>query len=232
MPSKWKVQLSAPSTCELTTLTFNWIDPIEGPKEETRDFGCIYYEVYDVLLPPEARVHTIAGVERVCSAHVLGTDAAIGKFLWQDGNWKDSARYIKYQQDWFLWLNVQQWLARKAAGIISQNEPLMPELLPFRTEPVTPGSVTAPTAQQAADLQRLYGWNIDQNNRLGTVTEIIETETGNRETKALLTWRFEALGDARLLFVDSNQGLSNPVISRIQADADVQFGLGKVVIEG
>ncbi len=232
MPEKWKVQRSSPNTCDPTPRVFNWTDPIEGPKVQTKMTGCVYYEIYDVLLPPGSRVISVAGVEHVCVAHAVGTDAAKGKFLWKDGNWKDAKAYIKYQQDWFLWLNVQQWNAKKAAGLIPANEPLMEELLPFRTEPITSGTVATPPAQEVIDLQQIYIWNIENNARLGNTYEIIKTETTNDRTQDLSTHRWEQAGDSRMLFVNSNQGINVGTVSRIQADADVQFGAGKVVIEG
>ena len=231
MANKYKVQLSAPNTCELTPIVFNWTDPIEGPKVETKFFGCVYLETYDVLLPPGSRVVFIAALLKVCTAHDTGAPVATGKLLWHDGNWKSLDRYIKYQQDWFLWLNVQQWEARKAAGIIDVNEPLMEELLPFRTEPATPGSVTAPPAGEITDLGRIYDWAVENNARLGVTYEIIETETLERDTQALATHAWTLTRDSRLLTLNPNQGLNAAATSRIQADCDVQFGAGKVVIE-
>ena len=229
---KYKIQRSAPDTCELTPIEYEVIDPIEGLKIVTKYFGCIYIETYDVLLPPGSRVVTIASIERVCIAHVVGTEAAKGKLLWHDGNWKDHDKYIKYQQDWFLWLNVQQWNARKVAGLIPANEPLMEELLPFRIEPTTSGTVSIPPAQEVTDLQTIYDWNIENNARLGDSLEIIKTETTNEKTHDLSTHRWELAGDSRLLYINTNQNLAVGTISRIQSDADIQFGIDKVVIEG
>lgn len=229
MPSKWKMQREYPNTCTLTEIVRNWVDPIEGPKSESMWVGCIYIEIYDVLVTPH--VISVAAVERVCDAHVTVNNPVNGKLLWQDGNYKDKDRYIRYQQEWFLNLLVRQWNAKKAAGIIPANEPLMEELLPFRVEPTTPGSISAPPAGEISDRERLYNWNIEHNARLGDTYEIIQTETLERDTQALATHAWTLAGDSRLLTVNPNQGLNTNITARIQADCDVQFGPGKVVIE-
>ena len=231
MPSKWKLQRSYPTICELTPEVFNWIDPIEGPMVETKFIGCVFITVWDILLPPGTRIHTIASVERVCNAHAVGTPVVNDKLLWQDGNWKDHDRYIQYQKDWFLNLLVKQWNARKVGGLIDPNEPLMEELLPFRVEPTTPGSVTAPPAAEITDMERLFNWNIENDARLGDTLEIIQTETLEKNTQALATHVWSLAGDSRLLTINPNQGLNANTTNKIQADVDVQFGPGKVVIE-
>ncbi len=227
---KWKLQAVEPSTCEPIIQEFRVEDPIEGPKVLTRKFrGCRYIEMYDILLPRPQTIF-IAGVERICSAHAVSSNAAMGKLRWSDGNWKDAKKYIVYQREWFLWLNNQQWKARVAAGMIPANEPMPPQIAGFNREPATAGSVDPPPQEEQDDLDTIYRWNREHNDRYLSTIQVAGALRADLNREAV-SWHFEGHGDSRLLFAHTNQ-LTRSEALQLQASLDIQAGLGKVVVEG
>lgn len=198
---KWKVQRVSPDTC----------DPP----------GCTYLEIWDSLAAPEARVHTIAAFERVCAAHA--DDVPVGVMQWSDGNWKDLAAYIQYQKDWFRRLNHTEWLVN------NPDEQMPPQIASYTSDPVTPGSVTAPSAAKLTGLARAYSRNKEHNARKNQSIGIpAAVKAGIDTTK--ITWSYSGAGDARVLTVNCGGQLTNQQRTQAQSIADVQWGVGKVVV--
>ena len=219
---KWKIQSVEPDSCEPFTLP-------DGRQVN----GCRYYELWDSLSPPPATPVVICGIDRVCPAHAVATPAGRGKLRWADGNWKDFKSYIQYQRSYFKWINHQEWLARDPRDEFGDRQPMPEQIVPFSAEPVTPGSVAAPPAAEQADLTRVYNWNKDHNNRQGQALAIMLAERaftdGQRDA---VVRRFTGVGDARVFRINSAGLLTAQQRTRVQAAADLQFGPGKVVVEG
>jgi hypothetical protein len=210
---KWKIQSVEPNTCEPP--------------------GCRYYELWDSLSPPPATPVVICSIGRICPAHAVATSAARLKLLWADGNWKAIGAYIQYQRNWFKWVNHQEWLARNPLDEFGDPQPMPPQIASFSTEPVSPGSVAAPPKAEIDDMDRIYAWNREHNNRMGQSVAIMLAErTFDDAQKERITWRFEGVGDTRVFYINSGGLLSNEERTRVQAAADIAFGPGKVVVEG
>lgn len=202
--TKWKLQAWEPDTCEPP--------------------GCRVIQLWDVEAPAAQRTHTVAAYERVCPAH---DDPAkpVGVLRWGDGNWKDYGAYIKYQRDWFRWLNHQQWLKD------NPNEPMPPQIAGFDTEPVTPGSVAPPNAEAVAAHQRIYDRvNLHNGRKNLAISAAVSEKSGLAIDK--VTWRWTGSGDARVLVLNFNGQLTQQQRSRVQSALDLQFGVSSVVIEG
>lgn len=251
---KWKIQAVEPNTCE----PFDETIPITPEKlgiwerlavalgitdpapttEAIHHNGCRYYELWDSLSPPPATPVVVCAVIRICLAHAVGTNATKGKLKWSDGNWKDIKSYIKYQREWFRWVNHQEWLSRAPKDEFGDLQPMPPQIAKFTTEPVTAGSIVTPSQAEQDDLVQVYAWNREHNDRMNTSLAIMRNELGmttdadREQFDEAVTWRFEGHGDARLFFVNSGGLLSNQEKNRIEATVDIQFGPGKVVVEG
>lgn len=229
LTSKWKLQAVEPDTC----------DPP----------GCRYLELWDVYADPIARTHEVVAVERVCPAHRTTTKAAYGKMRWADGNWKDAASYIEYQQRWFRWLNHQEWLAKQQQlvayrianpddfippDLAGYGDPMPDTLRPHRDEPTTAGSVAPPAQAEIDDLARVARWNREHNLRknmaLSAMAEQIAPDAGPVIHEAA-TWRWEGHGDNRVLRITANGKLNTPQRARAKAAMDIQFGNDKILIE-
>lgn len=249
---KWKIQAVEPNTCEPLDLLRNFLDwevgdpgfpvEVEGIK---RTNGCRYYELWNSLSPPPQTPVVVCAVLRVCKAHavpaLVGIDgglSALTKLKWVDGNWKDIKSYIKYQKDWFRWVNHVEWIARAPKDEFGDLQPMPPQIASFTTEPITPGSVTAPSQAEQDDLAQVYAWNREHNDRMGTSLEIMRSELklstdADREAfDEKVIWRFEGAGDTRLLYVNSRGLLNNQERNRVEGSVDIQFGPNKVVVEG
>jgi len=198
---KWKVQAVEPDTC----------DPP----------GCRYLEVWDSLALPEDRVHTIAAFERVCAAHA--DDVPVGVMLWSDGNWKPLNAYIDYQRAWFRRLNHVEWLRDHP------TEAMPPQIASYTSDPVTTGSVAAPDAAKLTGLARAYSRNKEHNARKNqTITIPASVRAGIDTTK--ITWSWSGVGDARVLTVNCGGQLTNQQRTQAQNLADIQYGVGKVIV--
>lgn len=235
---KWKVQGTTYITCEPIVESYQYVDPITGPETRTRTFrGCRFVELYDILLPRVSRVYTISAIFRVCSAHAVASNACLGKLKWFDGTWLETGSFLAYNKRWFLWLNHQEWLARVAAGEVPASEPMPATIQPFGgPEPTSPRPVVTPSAAEQADLEQIYTWNKDHNDRFVIGTELLRNngallQTPDRRTQ-LFSWRFEGAGDTRVFFINSLGQLNAAQVNDSQGAADLQFGPGKVVVEG
>lgn len=254
---KWKIQAVEPHTCDPFTeevpatydaealAFFALLGEIPPATKIVKANGCRYYELWNSLSPPPLTPVVVCAVIRVCPAHAVpalvpAPGGRVDKPLikWADGNWKDEKAYIKYQRDWFRWVNHREWLIRAPRDGFGDLQPMPPQISKFTTEPVTPGSVTAPSQDRQDGIDQVYTWNREHNDRMGTTLAVMRNELGmvteeqlNQFDKAV-TWRFEGHGDTRLFFVNSGGLLSNQEKIRIEATTDIQFGPGKVVVEG
>jgi hypothetical protein len=165
----------------------------------------------------------IVGYEQICAAHAdaVPTD----KILWSDGNWKDRDAYHSYQRDWFRWRSVEKFKAENPGA------PLPAKLQGHETEPPTSGSVPAPSAAELTAKGRVDGWVNGHNGRKNQCSSWIESNVGEGRW-ADVTWWFTGVGDARVLHIDSGGALNNQQRNALQAFCDVQFGPGKVIVEG
>jgi len=195
---KWKLQAVTPDTCE-------------PPK-------CKYIEMYDVLSPPP-RVMTVVAFERVCPGHAA--TVPIGVMLWQDGNWKNLAAYIAYQRKWFRRLNHVEWLVNHP------DEEMPSGIAAFTSDPVTPGSVSAPPQVEIDNMNQAYNQNREHNRWKNVAVSAIRSELGDNEAEA--TWIFTGVGDARTVTVGSSE-LSVPQRNNVRSVMDIQFGLGKIEV--
>lgn len=209
---KWKLQAVEPDTCD---------GAAQGQ-------GCRYLEWWDADAPPQARTHTVAAFERICSAHDDAGAAVIRDddlMLGFDGNWKPRAAYIEYQRAWFRRLNHVEWQATRG------GEPMPPGISSFTSDPVTTGSLPAP-AQAARDgLARVTALARTHNVRKNSSLNAMKVERANIDM-TLVTWTWSGNGDARVLRINSGGQLTAQQRTRVQAACDIQFGLGTVIVEG
>ena len=201
----WKLQAIEPDTC----------DPP----------GCRYLEWWNTDDPPETRQHFHGGFERVCPAHA-DPDIEIGVLLspW-DGNWRDAKAFIEYQRAFFRRRNHVEWLAR---GI---TDAMPAAIASYTTDPVSPGSIAEPVLAKRDALARGYQRNKDHNVRKNAMLNAASVEKADINLE-LVRWRWEGTGDARVLYIHSGGQLSAQQRTRLQNLANIQFGVGRVVIEG
>lgn len=237
MPPKWKLNRVTPLICDRTPGEISYTIPETGEEIiEIRREGCVYHHLWDVL-SPKPWFPIIAGLEKICPAHIAVTDAAKGKLLWADGNWKDLEAYQDYQRKWFLWIGNVKWKARVQAGLIPASEPMPKANVQWSNEPPTSGTVPTPTQAEMDDMVLVSGWVRENMDRFGVTKALfiqelgITTEEQQKLFDAAWIWRMEGHGDSRLLYV-SGSLLSNLQISRVESAVDIQFGPGKVVVEG
>ncbi len=216
------------------------------------------FEIFDALAVP--RVISVAAIPFVCAGHAVLTDAGRGKLRWMDGNFKDLAAYIDYQKQYFFYINNQEWQQRVLDGDIPKpwRRPSMtPEAIlraqkmptvNFRdksvplenwgTESPTTGTVARPAQAEVDDLDRVYAWVMQHDDWMTTALGAMRQELGLSTKEELKqfqetsSWHFEGTGDARLLYVNSGGLLSNQERNRVESAIEIQFGPGKVVVEG
>ncbi len=212
--------------------------------------ACMVIEIFDAMITPY--VLSVAAIPFICTGHAVASDAGKGTLRWMDGNFKGLADYIDYQKQYFHYINNQEWQTRVENGDIPRpwNRPTMtPEAIlraqvmptvTFRgisvpntwsTEPITTGSVTRPSVAEIADLDRVYAWVIMHDDWATQTRAMMLTEKSDID-KQLTTINWVGVGDTRVMHIDSNGQLSSPEKTRVQSDADVQFGTGKVVVDG
>jgi len=201
----WKLQSIEPDTCDPT--------------------GCKYWEWWDAEVAPEVRQHFHGGFERVCPAHA-DPDIEVGILLspW-DGNWRDAKAFIEYQRAFFRRRNHVEWLAR---GI---TDAMPPQIASYTSDPVSPGSIPVPPQARRDALARGYQRNKDHNVRKNQILDAIKVERSDINEERI-TRRWEGTGDARVLYIHSGGQLSAQQRNRLQNLANIQFGAGKLVIEG
>lgn len=237
MPPKWKLNRVTPIICDRTKVEFTYVIPETGEEiTEIREEGCVYHHMWDVLrnpwLPP-----VVVSMEKICPAHVASTGAAEGKLLWADGKWKDLEDYQDYQRKWFLWLGNVKWKARVRAGLIPASETMPQNNAKWPNEPPTSGTVITPSQAEIDDMGLVSSWVLGHMDRFTVTKELFMQELGITTEEqvqlfdAAWIWRMEGHGDNRLLYVSSFL-LANSQISRVEASLDIQFGPGKVVVEG
>jgi hypothetical protein len=202
-------------------LKLQWVEPDTCEGVANRQ-GCRYLELWNTDDPPLTRTHAIAAFERQCTAHV-DPDIPIGVMLWADGNWKDLDAYIEYQRAWFRRQNYLQWQIDHA------GEPMPPSIAGSTSEPVTSGSVAAPAQLNIDALDNAYALNRDHNARKNVTVGGAVSIKG--ETMDDISWYWEGAGDSRVLHVVL-PSLTPTQRTNLQSIADIQFGVGKVVIEG
>lgn len=185
--------------------------------------GCRYWETYDIDLPPEQRVMTIAYFERVCVAHADTVPA--DRMQWVDGNWKDAQAYLDYQRRWFRRLNHVEWKQR----FPNDEQPMPPQIALYTSDPVTPGSVAAPTQAERDGMARAYGRNKEHNARKNQAIKMPGTVKAGIDF-SLITWSYSGAGDARVLTVNCGGQLTNQQRTQAQNLADIAYGAGKVVV--
>ena len=195
--SKWKLQGVQPDTCDLP--------------------GCSYIELWDVEESPP-RTMQIVAFKQVCPAHIA--NVPVGKILWEDGNWKDLDSYIQYQKDWFKFKNNEQW------KIEHPDEKMPAIIVNFATEPITPGSISAPPQIEIDGMNTAYSQNQEHNLWKNVSLEAITDESIERKG---ITWAFTGVGDDRTLTVTASV-LSIAQRNNVRSKVDIQFGPGKITI--
>lgn len=242
MATLWKLNRFGPSVCNRVPVQITYYDG-EEEKTEIRPTGCIYHHLFDVLAPPysQTRIPRVASIERICSAHEVSSNAAKGKLLWGDGNWKDLDLYIEYQREWFHWLDNRRWKAKIEAGVPDYDE-IPKQIAKYSIEPIPPGSVRAPSTPEVSDMNRIFNWVHQQDAWLGTCISLLAVESGidppsKRATKLAmrafrkqLGWKFIGAGDNRALIFESNGVVNSTQLSRIRDIISIQFGPGKIVL--
>lgn len=183
---------------------------------------CEILILWDADAPVEEREHRIAGFERVCAAHADNVPSDV--LLWWDGNYKPMQQYLEYQRAWYRHLNHVEWLEKHP------DQPVPVSIRSFNEEPRTTGSVSAPPQAQRDALTRAYGRNT-RDNALKNQAITIPGATRTGLDPARITWRFEGVGDERVLTVDTGGQLNQQQRGQGQSIANVQFGAGKVVLQ-
>lgn len=199
MVEKWKLQGVQPDTC----------DPP----------GCYYIEMYDVLAPPP-RIITVVAFNKVCPAHIATVSNTL--MLWQDGNWKNKDAYIAYQKKWFRRLNHVEWL------VDHPDEPMPDGVKNLTTDPITSGSVPAPSQAEIDGMNQAYNQSRKHNMWKNTAVRAIRDEGLTDDDK--ITWAWNGVGDARTLIVTA-PALSTAQKNNARSKVDIQFGPGKVTID-
>lgn len=199
--SKWKLQTREPDTC----------DPP----------GCSYIELWDVEVNPILRVLTVVAFNRVCPGHAATVSP--DKMLWADGNWKPKKEYIEYQRKWFRRLNYLKW------QVDNPDEKMPAQIANFSSDPVTTGSVIAPSQEEIDGMNQAYNWNKADNLRKNTAIRLITVEADIEEERDRVDWSFMGTGDSRVLSIDAKM-LDAGQTNRVKAALDIQFGPTKVVI--
>jgi len=170
------------------------------------DPPCQILQLWDADAPSVSRQHLTLAIEHACTAHPVTAD--ISKARWQDGTYYDRDTLIEQQREWFNW--------RRGAR---QDEPVMPV------------SVSAPPANEQTSIETAVAWVFENNQRWNLTKLAARAENAGIDLEQVVFW-FVGVGDARVLHVDTQGQLTNPQITRVQNAADIQFGAGKVVIEG
>lgn len=205
---KIKLQAIEPDTCD-------------GANEGR---GCRYIELWDVEAPAAQRTHEIVAFDRMCAAHFdPSVDLTVMK--WADGNWKPKDAYIAYQREWFLRLNHVEWLAKRP------NELMPPQIAGKTVDPVTTGSRPAPPQSHIDGMARAGALNRQHNNwkALARLAAKAERSTVDDTT---FSWSWTGTGDNRALRVNTGGQLTAQQRGRALAALDIQFGAGRIVIEG
>lgn len=219
---KWKLQAVEPDTCD-------------GVGQSQ---GCRYIELWDVFTEPHLRTHEVVAFERVCTAHQ--TDLPTGVIKWADGNWKpwcgmtgepclqDPAPcYMRYQRQWFLALNHQEWLSDPV-----KSKQRMPDTLkPWENEPQTTGSTAAPPQAHIDGMARAAAWNREHNQRKALVRSAASTERSDID-EGRVTYSWTGAGDSRVLHVHFGGQLTQAARGRVTSMMAIQFGAGRVVVDG
>lgn len=195
--SKWKLQGVQPDTCDLP--------------------GCNYIELWDVEEAPPRTIQIVA-FKQVCPAHIA--TVPIGKMLWEDGNWKDLKDYIEYQRKWFRRQNHIAWL------IDNPDEPMPKQIARLTSDPVSPGSVSAPPQAEIDNMSTVYAQNQEHNLWKNIAVQSIVEEGIDRED---ISWVFTGIGNTRTLTVTA-PGLSIAQRNNARSKVDIQFGPGKITI--
>ena len=201
----WKLQAWEPDTCEQP--------------------ACRVLEWWDADGDPLTRVHILAGFERLCAAHA---DPDIPLDVIQDawdGQWRDRKAFVAYQREFYLRRNHVAWQER------GDGEAMPPQIARFTADPSSPGSVAEPALARRQALTRAHGRNRDHNQRKSLTGSAVKTERPNINAD-LISWRWEGRGDARVLYVHMGGQLNAQQRNRVQSLLDIQFGAGRVVIEG
>ncbi len=231
--SKWHVKLLRPAICDRP--------------------ACMVYEIFDAMAPNPGATLVVAAIPFVCAGHAVGTDAGQGTLRWMDGNFKDLADYIDYQKQYFFYINNQEWQTRVADGDIPRpwDRPAMTSaqileaqrmptikfrgvskpLADWGVEPVTTGSVTPPSLEEIIDLDQVYSWVMEHDDRLMQTHAMMKVENSDYDRRlAVATWT--STGATRVMHINSNGQLSSVEQSKVQNIADIQFGPGKVMVDG
>ena len=248
---KHHIQRWTPSTCDYIMKSFQLFDaeanPFNPPRFEDRPTGqCeilqYFYTDMETLQNSEP---VVIGHDQLCPAHEVPTNAGRDRLLWHTGNWKSKALLIPEQRLWYLYLNHKEWLAkgRSLASMPGQIKFLNNEnlILGFdgkwiggdlnNIEPITPATITSPTAAEIADLAQVYAWNREHNSRVSIAKQIINAELSKSAGDADTTvWSYAGKGDSRVLTITDSGGFAGGQQSRVEGAMDVQFGPGKVVI--
>ncbi len=194
---------------------------LQGVEPDTCDPpGCRYIELWDSLSDPLTRTHTVVGYDRVCPAHT--ENVVTDKLLWEDGNWKDKAAFIQYQRNWFRHENHVRWLVE------NPGEQMPPQIASFTSDPVTSGSVAPPPQAEIDGMANAYAMTKTHNNWKNTIRSAAISVEGAGEDE--VSWYWVGVGDSRVLHVVLPT-LNNQQRNRLQSIADIQFGVGKIVVE-
>lgn len=194
---KWKLQSVEPDTCDLP--------------------GCRYIELWDVEQAPP-RTITVVAFERICPGHA--TSVPVGKMLWEDGNWKDFKDYIAYQRKWFRRQNHIKWL------IDNPGVPMPPQIARLTSDPVSPGSVSAPPQSEIDNMNQAYNQNREHNLWKNQAKKVITDQGISDET---ISWQFVGIGNTRTLTMTAPD-LSIAQRNDARSAMDIQFGPGKITI--
>jgi hypothetical protein len=170
------------------------------------DPPCQILQLWDAEAPSLSRVHLVAGYDAVCAAHAAGVDET--KVRWQNGQWFDKDAFVDQQREWFKWRSGQR-----------SDEPVMP----------APSGAPPPTEDVART--QAYGWAIEHNQRWNLTRGLARAEAAGLDVDRIVWW-FTGIGDARVLHINTQAQLNTQQRSRLQAGADIQFGAGKLVVEG
>lgn len=174
-------------------------------------------QTFDAEASP--RVVTLLGIEEACPAHPLPSATAGVHGRWHDGRYFDPGQLIEQQRQWFRW--------RVRQDAIAAGRPEIPD--GPDVEPPMPAELPDPGLVQA-EYDQVYTWSLGDNRLQQDTFGIAEaTAAIDREQ---IDWWYEGVGDARTLHVDFRGAASVPQRSQIQSAADIQFGAGRLVIEG
>lgn len=196
-------------------MKLQWVEPDTCEKP-----SCRFLQLWNTDDPPLTRTHRVAGFERQCLAHA-DPNIPLGVMLWDDGNWKNMDAYIAYQREWFRWLDYKNW------QIKHPDKKMPPQMRKSDVEPVTSGTVTTPEKVNTDAMDTAYDRVIENNVRKNVLVNAATLTGAKRED---VSWYWVGAGDGRVLHIVASILTGRQKID-LQAIADIQSGIDKVIIE-